>query len=411
MNTKEITNILHGSTPVSAVYQGEHLVWKQNPAINWLYKPYNLASLYDKDNFVDNTPWADKITDSTINFNRMVKSRCFSANIPFGVRFESGTYTIPLKTDTGLSSAYIRFRIASATNNPATFLKTYTSSYYGFSFYYEKGKIYLCKHSGSSTPYERIPLSVDSHFYNTYGFICDGNVLKLYVNGNYVDETAINGLYSGFVFITNADSNVTTGTEIIAMYNTLHNASEVPLATKPISLRYPMVVIDPSQGLMLYDHGNTCDENTGGWLTNPYSQYPNTICEFAEDCIKLNGVNGTTNYIVAVQTKNHFDFSKYSYIYFLVSPSVHPGNVTYQQQYMGTRCGYTSSSSPTITSGRVSTSYNIGGLCGKDSGEEKDAFLVFLNISKVTSSNAVFVGDASGLTNGKSAKIYSIWLV
>lgn len=327
-----------------------------------------------------------------------------------GVCLRNGVYNFPLVTNTGLSSAYVRFRIAGARKTPENAIKACTSSYYGFSLYYQKAKFYLRKYNGSSTPYETKELSVDPHLFNTYGFICDGQTMKLYVNGQYFDSTAVNGMYSNLTFTADVYSTIGSSVEVIAMYNTLHNDAQAVSATNPINSRYTAIIPDFSDRLMLYDHGNLCEKNSGGWLTNPYSSYPNTICEFAKDCIKINGVNASTSYFVAVQTKNHFDFSKYNRIYYLVSPSVHPADVTYNSDCMGTRCGYTTTTSPTINANRTLSLFPVGGLSGKDSGLEEDAFLLFLDISNLTNSQAILIADGSGLTNGKSAKIYAVWL-
>lgn len=418
MNTKNLKDVKMGAVQAKALYKGDVLLWQKDNVTSDIPQPENLLSLYTQSLYtcelnqqnpvISKGSWTDYVTKEVKEISNSYLTSYDSTLSP-GVRLASGTYTFPLPYS-ATGSSYVRFRVCTSNKESAVFFRHISTSSYGFAVGYSNGLLNLNVYTGSSSDYETIELNINAHQYHTFGFTLGGGILKAYVDGEYVTEISTSATPSGLNFVSNA-TNVTSMVETLAFYTNTHSESEAKAVCDGLKSKYTTDIIPSEKGLLLYDHGNLCEEITGGWASNPYSNYANTICEFAEDCMKINGYNSSSyKRFVSVQTANLIDFTPYTKLYFLVSTSVFPWNVKYSCDVMGAKCGYTTNTAPTTLSGRTYCIDEVALIGGKVGQTEDDAVLVCMDISAITDSLSVIIVDGAGTTDGTCSKVYKVWL-
>ena len=418
MNTSQITDVRKGCDEVTALYLGNQLIWSKSNPLDSILQPENLLSLYTISTYEwipyttsithSTGVWTDYITKNEWSLNRTCLTNGDVAVNP-GVMLAQGGYTINMPT-AGFGAVYLRLRIASSQEYTSTFLK-FLHSNYGLSLYYNKAVVYARKHSGSSTPYEEIPLSIDAHQYHTYAFINRGETLALYIDGEFICETAVSTAPTYMYFNCNFADYVSLMFETIAIYKNAHSAEEIADISAGISSKYTYAIIPAEQGVVLYDHGNLCGAVTGGWAIKTLTSWNYMFCELAQDCMKMNGFNNRDYIQVSrVQTQNLIDFTPYKYLYFLVSASALVSELSYHTTSAGTYCGYCDTNDVTAIYGRTKTLERVSCLGGKRGQTEDDAVLICMDISGVTGSYSPYVEDTTGVTDGGCAKVYKVWL-
>lgn len=418
MDTSQIKDVRKGCDEVTALYLGKQLIWSKSDPLSSIPQPENLLSLYTISTY-DWTPhatsithstgvWTDYITKNEWALSRSCLSNCDIAINP-GVMLASNSFRFNLPT-TGYGAIYLRLRIAIAQEYTSEFVKL-TDSNYGLTLYHSNAEIYARKYSGISNSYEEIPLHIDPFEYHTFAFVNTGVTLALYVDGQFICETAITKAPQYLYFYCNFDDAVSLCFETIAIYQNIHSAAEVANVSDAIGSKYSFSFTPYEQGLLLYDHGNLCEAVSGGWATKTLIGREYMVCELGDDCIRLNGFNNKSSVQTSrVQTNNLIDFTPYKYLCFLVSASALISELYYHTSSAGTNCGYCDTTDISAINGRTKALERVSCIGGKKGQTEADAVLVCMDISAVSGSFAPYVEDTTGVTDGTCARVYKVWL-
>lgn len=417
MNTTQISDVKKGTTQVNALYQGETKLWPLNDVLSGILQPENLVNLYtasqyyktDGNDISVNSKglWTDYITgvDKSVSYSHLTSAD--SPSSP-GVRIIKSNISQALTTNT--NSIYLRYRVSYAGRGTTTAIKFVSSDYYGYDFFYEKGKFTLNKYAGNSIASESILLDINPHNYHTYAFVFEDR-LNLYIDGQLVSFLETNKKPSYIQINANTTNNISSTIETLAIYSNSHSPEVAKAVSDGITNKYRYQIIPPEKGLLLYDHGNQYEETTGGWALNSYDTWAGTICAHTDNAICLNGYNSLSyKRFCSTQPYNLFDFTPYTRLYFLVSSTVFPVDVTYTSTIEGAKCGYTSNTDHTAESGRVYTSATIAGITGLAGDTEEYAGLVCMDISGVNGMYTPFIADGAGVGDGRCTKVYKVWL-
>lgn len=420
MNTKKITDARLGSSNADAIYLGSSLVWKRDDEFDNIPQSDRLLSLFtkstydcqlDESNVMSSTAtWTDYITKDSLSLSNSYLTS-HDAAVAKGIRMCTGTVYFPILCSNNTGSFYIRARLCSAYRSAVIFLRLQTTSFYGMTLYYEKGTLTIYKHAGhNNNPVETVATDINPHEYHTYSFVCEGSSMKFYIDGEYYTETEID-IFPKYFCVANAfNTHVTTASEIVAVYDGAHSDEEVYEISEKLNSKYPYEIIPAEKGVVLYDHGDLCEEVTGGWSLHTLSDWNGTICSLNDDHILINGTNASVSRIPCAQTTNKIDFTPYTKLYFLVSSPVHIGELSYVNSVMGTKCGY-SSGEVTDANSRTYTDQTVSSIGGKIGTTEDDAVLVCMDISNVSGSYSPLMADGSGRSDGTGGKLYKVWIV
>lgn len=417
MNTTQISDVKKGTTQVNALYQGETKLWPLNDVLSGILQPENLVNFYtasqyyktDGSDISVNTDgfWTDYITGTS---KPIYYSHLTSADSPSnaGVRIIRSRSVF---TPQNAVSTYIRYRISYAGRGTTTAMMFTSDDNYGYEFFYERGKLTLIKLIGTATPTESIVLDINPHIYHTYGFVINNGRLNFYIDGELIAFHENVQEASLLLFNANTTNNIAATIETIAIYNNSHSPDVVKAVTNGITNKYKYQIIPPEKGLVLYDHGNQCEEITGGWALNSYDSFSSTICAHTDNEICLNGYNtASIKRVCSTQPYNLIDFTPYTRLYFIVSSPVFPVDVTYTGSIDGAKCGYTSNADHTASSGRTFTEATVAGITGLAGDTEEYAGLVCIDISDVNGMHAPIIGDGAGLSDGRCSKVYKVWI-
>lgn len=419
MNTNEISDIKKGTLQASALYKGQTKLWPLNSVTDGILYPENLTHLYtvsqyyktDGNDLSVNSAgiWRDYITGTEKSMSYSHVTSADSATHP-GVRFTKSNFSCPIAS--GNYGIYFRYRASQTGRGTTSPLKSFSNNYYGFEFYYENATISVKRFAGSSTCADTTLLSINPHDYHTYAIILNqSSELCLYVDGELTLKTENAEMPSNFVLYANISYNIASTIETLAVYNNYHTPEDVKAISDGISNKYSYEIIPAEKGLLLYDHGNQCDAVTNGWALNAYDTWAGTICVHGEEAIHLNGYNALSiKRYCSTQPYNLIDFTPYKKLYFLLSTSAFPSEVTYSCAVEGTKCGYTPTADHTSATGRVYTESPVSGIIGKIGQTEDCAGLVCMDISSVTGMYTPFIADGAGVGDGRCTRVYKVWL-
>ncbi|MBE6836817.1 MAG: LamG domain-containing protein [Ruminococcus sp.] len=418
MNTKQISDVKMGNSSVSALYQGNTKLWPLNSTLSGILQPENLQALYTVSTYAKNNGealstlstgyWTEYVTKRVTSMSYSHISSYDSSSNP-GVKYNKSLFSHTLNANS--KSIYLRYRVSSVKREGSTPIYLTSSDDYGLVISYLKGVFTLHKRAGSNNNVESITLTVNPHEYHTYGFVYNGTEVSFYIDGEFFTSYQATKAPNYIYVYANNDYNITSTIETVAVYSNSHTADEVRAVSAGITSKYKYQIIPPEKGLLLYDHGNQCEEITNGWALNSYDSWSGTICTHAENSINLNGYN-SRSYIrhCSTQPRNLIDFTPYTRLYFLLSTSAFPGDVNFSDTIEGAKCGYTSNSDHTSSSGRVYCEATVAGIGGKTGQTEADAVLVCMDISGVNGLYAPVIADGAGAQNGDCTKVYKVWL-
>lgn len=421
-NQNDIFNLTAGKSPASSLCLGGKSLIKFTDYTRSLPYFQNLILLYGYD-FSTQRYNESNPANTSVTMKNYVTGSGYTGNYGYfstagsihaeGLYYTTAQDTYTVNNQPDQYTHFACFRVATNKLAQGTIMKFYKNENEGFHLYYTNGKIscrYCCN---SASTYHETFIDVDPHEYHVYAFACDKNLVKIYADGVFVAMYKVKVPPCSVRFYSDYSNGVTTCFNIYFALSKCLSRQNVKKASYWVKSRIkPQEFVPFEKGFALYDRGNLCKENSGGWTLFPDETHQNTVCRFGENAIELNGYNeadGTST--VGVATSDLIDFTPYTKLYFLVSSSLYQNAITFDTSYRGVVCGYS-----TKTDRKDSEAVNVysfdtaSSITGKVGQTIDDAGIVCIDISNANGLFSPFIIDGSGSLTEDVSKVYKVWL-
>lgn len=327
-----------------------------------------------------------------------IKNTLYSTSMTMGA-IQSGTQ-------------HIKLRVCTFQHTPYVIMSYLSSSNYGFELFYNNGRIVVRKYFGSKSRYAEYPLNVNANEYHVYSFTTTNTRLEFYCDGEFITSCLTNEAIQRLYIYGDFNSNATPSYQYWVVYKVLQDSDTIKKVAYWLKKRDLYEAVPIENGLALYNRGDLCEENSGGWTLIPKSHLNGTVCRFSQKSIDLNGYNAYSgSNLVWAHTSRLVNFTNYTKLYFLVSSSLFRNEIPYSTGVYGTKCGYADTTNVTSSSAYiVYTVDTVAGIGGKTGQTIDDAVLICMDISNVSGNYCPFIVDGCGAENGLSSKVYKVWL-